>query len=966
MTGLLERAWTIRASMRRADVLDAVAEAGAALVPDGFVLVWLARGDRLALRAAAGRLLHPHTGVPLQARVGEGLVGGAAVAPEILVVEEPAGDPRACAAAFLRAEAVRAFVGVPLAGRYGLEGVLGVFSRRPGAPDPGAREQLAALASQAALALESGRLFAAGERRRRAAEALAAVGQALAHSLDPREVAHLIADSVLTLLDARDVVVYRLDRATGELLSIAFAGEGAAGFSHPLVLAPGTGVSGRAVLERTPVLTADVLGDPRLVYTPEQRRGFERAGYRAAMAVPLLVHGEPIGSLGVAAAPGRAFDEEAGRLLEAFADQAAVALSTARLFEAERAARTRAEAAERRVHELVQGVDAIVTELDRASRRVLFVNGRIEPLLGYTAEQWLNEPGFWRAHIHPDDRPRVVDFMTAEIDAGRDAVQEYRMLAADGRVVWLRDSVTVGADRVRTLKIDITARKRTEALLSGESRVLTLIAGGEPLPRVLGALCRILEEQDPAARCSVLLVEEGRLRSVAGPRLAEACVPVMDGLDGDTWRQPVVVEDFATDPRGASCRAVALAHGLRAGWFVPIRDTADANLATLALYYAAPHRPTPDDHRLVARVAGLAAIAIERTRAQQALQASEQRYRMLITSIPDVAWLVDHAGHALFLSPHVERVGGYTAEEIQGAGPAGWFGRIHPDDAPLVRRAFEAMFETGELFDLQYRLQHRNGRWVWVHDRAVTTYEEHGVRYAWGLYADITHRKHAEEIRALLLNQVITVQEEERRRIARELHDETAQSLASLALGLSALQEARTLGAARAQARELHQVVTRALAEVRRLAWGLRPSVLDDLGLAAALGRYVEEFGRTRGIDVEVDAGGLGDARLPAAVETALFRIMQEALSNVARHAGARRVHVALARFGVVVAMVITDDGCGFDPQRAAAPASVRHGLGIHTMRERAVVLNGTFELESAAGRGTRITVEIPLPGEPA
>jgi len=252
-----------------------------------------------------------------------------------------------------------------------------------------------------------------------------------------------------------------------------------------------------------------------------------------------------------------------------------------------------------------------------------------------------------------------------------------------------------------------------------------------------------------------------------------------------------------------------------------------------------------------------------------------------------------------------------------------------------------------------------------VHDRAVATYEGHGTTYVYGLYSDITDRKHAEEIRALLLNQVITVQEEERRRIARELHDETAQSLASLLLGLSALGEARTVKAARGQARDLHQVATRALAEVRRLAWGLRPSVLDDLGLAAALERYAADFGRTRDVAVALETTGLED-RMPPAVETALYRIMQEALSNVARHAGARRVRIRVERGAGSVAMVVEDDGRGFEPGHPPAPPTAARGLGIHTMRERAAVLRGTLTIDSAPGRGTRVTVEVPLGAEPA
>src|SRR5438093_2623051 len=372
MTSLLELAWTASTAVRRADVLEALAGVAAGLVPDGFGLIWLMAGERLILRGAAGHLLQAHAGLRIEYAPGEGLVGAAALARDVSVVDDPAGDTRSHEAAFLRAEGVRRFVGVPLGARYALEGVLGVFSRRADLPDAAALEQLGLLASQTALALESARLFADSERRRRVAEALAAVGQALAHSLDPREVSHLIADSVLALLEARDVVVYRLEPSTGDLVSMAFAGEGAAGFQHPLVLPPGCGASGRAVLERQSIVTADLLDDPRLVHPPDQRIRIERAGYRAVMAAPLLVDGQPIGALGAAAGRGRVFDAESRRLLEAFADQAAVALNNARLFAAERQARADAQALERRFHDLVNGVDAILTELELPGRRVLF------------------------------------------------------------------------------------------------------------------------------------------------------------------------------------------------------------------------------------------------------------------------------------------------------------------------------------------------------------------------------------------------------------------------------------------------------------------------------------------------------------------------------------------------------------------------------------------------------------------
>jgi PAS domain S-box-containing protein len=973
----LARALT--ASLGLADVVAAACRAAVDVAPGSLSFIWLVEGDRLVIRAAAGVLETAQSGVPTSFAPGEGLPGVVARSRQPLFVEDPAADSRASNPELLRSERVRWFAGVPLSGRYALLGVLTVFGR--GEPlDADGREALDTLAAQAALAVEAARLEAARERRQRHAEALAAVSQALAHSLDPRQVSQLIADCLTTLLGARDAVVFRLEPATQTLVSVAAAGPNEGG--APVLLPLGMGMAGRAALERRLVTTRDALADPSISYPPALRERLQRAGVRAMMAVPLLVNDQLIGALGLAAGPGLVFDDEARGLVEGFADQAAIALSTARLFEAERRARADAEAAGERFRGLVESIDAVVAEFEVPTRRVLFVSRRAESLLGHPLERWTSEPDFWPACVHPDDRERVLAFTRAETAAGRDHVQEYRMLAADGRVVWVRDSATLvrepdQPERLRSLSVDITERRRTEALLAGEKLLLEMIAAGESLPDVLDALCRSVEAQgDAGMLCSVLLVEDQRLRHGAAPSLPEAYVQAIDGLaigpdvgscgTAAFLRRPVIVEDVAHDPLWERYRFLALGHGLRACWSVPVLDVTGVPLATFAMYYRTPRRPTDADRRLIERAARLAGIAIERVRAEEALRASEQRYRTLITNIPDVAWLVDRQSNPLFVSPNTDRLFGYTADELCRLGAAGWRGRIHPDDVAVVRRQFEGLFAGGASFDVEYRIRHRNGRWIWVHDRAVATYEGHGTTYVYGLSSDITDRKHAEEIRALLLNQVITVQEEERRRIARELHDETAQSLASLLLGLSALGEARSTRAARAQARELHRVATRALAEVRRLAWGLRPSVLDDLGLSAALERYTTEFSATRDIVIQLETVGLEGRRMPAAVETALYRIMQEALSNVARHAGAHRVRIRVERGPATVAMVVEDDGRGFGPAAPPSPPTAARGLGIHTMRERAAVLRGAFSIDSAPGRGTRVTVEVPLTGEPA
>jgi signal transduction histidine kinase len=274
-----------------------------------------------------------------------------------------------------------------------------------------------------------------------------------------------------------------------------------------------------------------------------------------------------------------------------------------------------------------------------------------------------------------------------------------------------------------------------------------------------------------------------------------------------------------------------------------------------------------------------------------------------------------------------------------------------------------ALVAAGAPFDVEYRVRHADGHWVWVHDRAVSTDEHEGGVLVTGVFSDITDRKQAETIRSLLLRQVVNVQEAERARLARELHDETAQSLAALLIGLSRLRRARTLDDTRQQAERLHAVADRVLTEVRRMSRGLRPQVLDEFGLAHALTRYAAEFGEMRSLAVTVRASGLEGRRLPSEVEIALFRIMQEALSNVARHAKATTAAVAVDCFDGVVVMTATDDGIGFDVAAVLGATDGAAGLGLHSIRERAAILGGTASVQSAANAGTRIVVEIPLGG---
>ena len=214
----------------------------------------------------------------------------------------------------------------------------------------------------------------------------------------------------------------------------------------------------------------------------------------------------------------------------------------------------------------------------------------------------------------------------------------------------------------------------------------------------------------------------------------------------------------------------------------------------------------------------------------------------------------------------------------------------------------------------------------------------------------------SERVAGDALRRVVEGQELERKRLARELHDGTGQALTSILLGLRAIEEA---GGDRPEIHEsvleLRELVVATLHDVRRLAVELRPKALDDFGLVPAVERLAETFAEQTDVDVHVQAA-LGDDRLPAEIESALYRIVQEALTNVIKHAQASTVSLVLTRKGDAVAAVIEDDGRGFDPAEAR-----EDGLGLIGMRERIALLRGRVTVESSETGGTTVAVEVPV-----
>jgi signal transduction histidine kinase len=231
------------------------------------------------------------------------------------------------------------------------------------------------------------------------------------------------------------------------------------------------------------------------------------------------------------------------------------------------------------------------------------------------------------------------------------------------------------------------------------------------------------------------------------------------------------------------------------------------------------------------------------------------------------------------------------------------------------------------------------------------------------LKAEIGIRESAEASRRELLQRLTTAQEDERRRIARDLHDQMGQHLTALGLGLKVVKDEHPEPSGSRDRLEKLQALTDLIGrEVHQLALELRPTSLDDLGLHTALTHYNERWSAQSGVTIDFQSVGPDIGRLPEAVETVLYRVIQEALTNVLRHAKARWVSLVLQRFANQAVAVVEDDGVGFDTESMMASVGDRGRLGLLGMRERVALIDGTLTVESTPGRGTTIIARVPLP----
>ena len=908
----------------------------------------------------------------------------------------------------------------PLVGESGPLGAISAYSTRPDAFDVDDAELLGALASQAAIVLGNARLYEELERRVEAQRSLGEIATRITAIRDPGDVLQRTLDEAVRLLDA-DGGRIELVSETGAL-HWAF-GHSAIDLpierderTDPVEL--NEGVSGRAVIERRVVRTGDYLADAAFPHAEAPDRYIRQHGIRSVMSAPLIGEDGAIGSLTVHSQARDAFDGANAELLEVLASQAAIAVTNARLYEQlgeESAALARQTDSQRRLLEINQqllstldpasvleliadGLKGVVWYDNLSVYRVDEDEGALKPMLarerhaeavlsfpipkGQGLTWWtvehrepvmqndaLNDPRLIQIPGTPADEQAVIivplisgDEVIGAMNIGRAGGDSVAFTDADFELVQL--FAAQAAVAITNARLYEELRERSDAQRSLAEIAAQIASLHDPvtvIQRAVADAARLLD----ADRAQVNLASESGdhlERPIAAaplpPSPDDVTVPLGSGIAGMAaaerrvrWTGDYLDDEAFPHDKGDARIAAQNIHSMMSA---PLLGP-DRLIGTITVQSTAINAFNAGDAELLKLLADQAAIALTNARLYAEVEESERRYRHLVDNSPDIVWSVDADGRFTFFSDSLESRTGWKPEELIGQP----FTRLAGEET--LAAAVSAWEQLREDPDREQRvrldLPLRDGRISQTEVAMTGTLVDGRFAGAHGSVRDISERERLEgDLRSQAAELAAS---QERAHLARELHDSVTQALFSMGLTLRTMEILLETDpeAARGKVAELRELQKDALAEMRTLIFELRPSSLESDGLVLALRSHATAVQRRTGLTIVVDAEPI--ERLPLPAEEALYRIGQEALHNVVKHANASNATLRITGDGGSVRLSVTDDGVGF------APAEVPRGhLGLIGMRQRVDLVGGELRVESRPGGGTLIEASAPTSSE--
>jgi PAS domain S-box-containing protein len=788
-----------------------------------------------------------------------------------------------------------------------------------------------------------------------------------------------------------------------------------------LPIGPCAGSCGTAAYRGSAVIVSDLATDP-LWDVPEHRASALKHGLRASWSNPVLSsEGRVLGTFCMYYREPRSPTSHDVELIELATHLARVAIERDRAEEALRRSEGFLADGQRISHTGTWGWNI-------STGRVVWSDEHFR-IFGFDPEK--TEPSFqlFLETVHPEDRSVIERGLDEAVREKSGFDMEFRIALADGSIKNVqgvgRPVLTESGDIDNYIgtTVDITDRKHEQALLAGEKRLLEMVARGDSLPLILDALCRLVEELSSGALSSILLLDPNgtQLRHGAAPSLPQAYIDAIDGsvigpLAGScgtaAYRaQPVIVSDIATDPLWADYRDFALRHGLRACWSTPILSSDAKVFGTFAIYYREPRTPTPEQQEIIEQVTHLANIALERNRAEGALQASEQVARgqvealvqsldILATAPPPekfigqmlntigrllnaqgvILWLLDEPTEELVMraAVHGENLVAVEPEHPFLKDPLSWrdnsglqemFFTGVPlicddvDTDPRMSTALREYFRsrgTRKFLTIPTLVGGQVKGFIGIRHTARPSYRPEEIELAQALAHQAMFALQLNEFADQSRHAAVL---EERNRMARDIHDTLAQGLTGVIVQLQAADDASAKGYKKDALHHLQSArdLARAgLNEARRSVRALRPQALEDAPFWEALQTVIKDA--TAGTGLHAEFLRRGKAReLSPQVQENLLHIGQEALTNTLKYAHATRFEARLSFNATEVRLELQDNGVGFKTN------GNHDGFGLTGMQERVTQMGGALTVTSARGKGTKIVVVSPYaPGASA
>ncbi|HMH43849.1 MAG TPA: PAS domain S-box protein [Pyrinomonadaceae bacterium] len=643
------------------------------------------------------------------------------------------------------------------------------------------------------------------------------------------------------------------------------------------------------------------------------------------MAVPVLHGAKVIGLLSIQSYTTNAYDPASLAHLAALADHCGEALNRIR---AEQSLRE----SEERFRQMAENFEDVIWIADRDLEHILYINPAYEKIFGRSRESVYERFDSVLESVHAADRFSVEQMLTRQKQGDNEAC-EYRIVRPDGSTRWiLRRSFPIRdanghIQRIAGIAQDITERKRAESQLrESEERYRDLVDNSTELI-CTHDLNGLVLSANPAV-CAALGCE---LNEVVGGNVRDILAPTVRHQFDDY---------LATVRNGGAAAGIMFVQnksGQRRIWEY------NNSLRTEGV-------TTPI-------VRGMARDITEERRVQKALYESEERYRELFENSRDAIYVHDLTGRYVSVNRAAETLSGFTRDEIMGKHYSNF---ITPKHLKNARESFCIKLDAPIETTYEAEIICKNGTCKAVEVSSRMIYKDGVAVAVQGTARDITERKRAQQALQTYARRLLEAQEAERQNIARELHDEIGQILTAVSLNLHSIQKSFQIDSCLPNIVESIQVVEDALSRVRELSLELRPSLLDDLGLAAALRWYIGRYTARSGIATEI-TGDAEVGRISHEVETACFRITQEALTNAARHSHATRATVHIEQTNGNLQLRVTDNGIGFESDQLLYGMASALALGLRGMQERALAVKGHVQVISNPGEGTQVTLNVPV-----